>query len=245
MTVPDVSHRATLRRSFHLFSLFLHEQDEPDAFYSAFAADSVAMLGGARALAGRTVADIGGGPGYFAAAFADAGARYIGVEIDSPTELPVGSSALRGSGTHLPLRSGSIDITYCSNALEHVGDGWRMADELVRVTRPGGTVFLSFTPWFGPWGGHETAPWHYLGGRYAANRYARKHGHRPKNEFGTGLFDYRVGTALAWARRHPDADLIQAYPRYHPRWAWWLVRIPFLREIVLWNVVLVLKKRPR
>ena len=46
-----------------------------------------------------------------------------------------------------------------------------MIDEMVRVTRPGGTVFVSFTPWWSPWGGHETAPWHYLGGEYARRRY--------------------------------------------------------------------------
>ena len=40
-----------------------------------------------------------------------------------------------------------------------------MAEEMLRVTRSGGTVFLSYTVWFGPHGGHETAPWHFLGGR--------------------------------------------------------------------------------
>ena len=38
---------------------------------------------------------------------------------------------------------------------------------MVRVTKPGGLVFVSYTVWWGPWGGHETAPWHYLGGRFA------------------------------------------------------------------------------
>lgn len=235
--------QATLRRSVRLFRLFLHEQDRPDQFYSAFAEDSVAMLATHAELAGAVVVDIGGGPGYFARAFTAAGARYVGVELDAPADVPAGSVAVRGSGTHLPLRSGTVGITYCSNALEHVADGWRMADELVRVTRPGGTVFVSFTPWFAPWGGHETAPWHYLGGTFAADRYARRHGKRPKNDFGVGLFAYRVGTALRWARRHPDAELVSAYPRYHPRWAWWLVRIPVVREFALWNLVLVLRRR--
>ena len=69
-----------------------------------------------------------------------------------------------GSGMQLPFRDGSLDICYSSNVLEHVPDPWLMAEEMLRVTRPGGTVFISYTVWFGPWGGHETAPWHYLGG---------------------------------------------------------------------------------
>jgi SAM-dependent methyltransferase len=241
--LADPADRATLRRSVRLFGLFLREQSEPDAFYSQFAADSVAMLGGRAALEGASVLDVGGGPGYFARSFTAAGARYIGVEVDEPTDAPAAAFAGRGSGTALPFRTGSVDVTYCSNVLEHVQDGWRLADELVRVTRPGGTVFLSFTPWFGPWGGHETAPWHYLGGRRAADRYARRHGHRPKNDYGTTLFGYRVAEALTWARRQPDADLVLAFPRYHPRWAWWVLRVPGLREVVTWNLALVLRKR--
>jgi len=32
-------------------------------------------------------------------------------------------------------------------------------------------------------------------------------------------------------------------PRYHPRWATWLVKVPLLREVVTWNLVVVLRKR--
>jgi SAM-dependent methyltransferase len=243
MRTADPASRATLRRSVRLFRLFLREQSDPRLFYSAFAADSVEVLGGVVELSGRTVLDVGGGPGYFARCFADAGATYIGVEVDEPTDAPAEAYAVRGSGTALPFRTGSLDVTYCSNVLEHVRDGWQLADELVRVTRRGGTIFLSFTPWFGFWGGHETAPWHYLGGRRAADRYGRKHGRRPKNDFGTSLFAYRVDSALRWARQHADADLVVAFPRYHPHWAWWLVRIPMLREVATWNLALVLRKR--
>ncbi len=88
----------------------------------------------------------------------------------------------------LPFADDSFGVTYSSNVLEHVSEPWTMADEMVRVTRPGGLVFLSYTLWYGPWGGHETAPWHFLGGHRAARRYEKKHGHPPKNVFGTSLF---------------------------------------------------------
>jgi arabinofuranan 3-O-arabinosyltransferase len=243
VTTQALPLRATLSRSIRLFRLFLVEQTEPDRFYAAFADDSVRMLAGFVELDGRTVVDVGGGPGYFARSFTAAGARYIGVELDIPGDLPHGSLAVRGSGTALPLRSESVDVAYCSNALEHVADGWRMADELVRVTKPGGVVFLSFTPWFGPWGGHETAPWHYLGGRRASRRFERRNRRPPKNDFGTTLFAYRVATALRWARGRADVDVVAAFPRYHPKWAWWVVRVPVLREVLTWNLALVLRRR--
>ena len=130
--------------------------------------------------------------------------------------------------------------------LEHVPDPWRMAEEMVRVTRPGGTVFLSWTVWFGPHGGHETAPWHYLGGPRARRRYLRRHGHEPKNRYGESLFAVTVREGLRWSRQQGasgTADVVAVLPRYNPRWTWWLLRVPGVREVVTWNLVIVLRKR--
>ena len=153
---------------------------------------------------------------------------------------------LRASGLALPIGTGSVDVAYSSNVLEHVPDPEAMAEEMVRVTRPGGTVVLSWTPWLSPWGGHETAPWHYLGGRRAADRYAVRHGRRPKNDFGRSLYACSVQRMVRWlddAQLAGLVDVVEVLPRYHPRWAKWVVRVPGLREVVSWNAVLVLRKR--
>ena len=141
----------------------------------------------------------------------------------------------------LPFRTGSVDVCYSSNVLEHVAEPWRMADEMLRVTKPGGVVFLSYTVWFGPHGGHETAPWHYLGGMRARRRYPRRHGHEPKNRFGESLFAVRVRDGLEWAAAD-RADVLDVVPRYNPRWAGGCCACPVLREVVTWNLVIVLRK---
>ncbi|PRC56847.1 SAM-dependent methyltransferase, partial [Mycobacterium sp. ITM-2017-0098] len=82
----------------------------------------------------------------------------------------------------------SVDLCLSSNVAEHVREPWLLGDEMRRVTRPGGLVVLSYTGWLGPFGGHEMGLTHYLGGRRAAERYTRKHGHRPKNDYGSSLF---------------------------------------------------------
>ena len=236
----------TLSRSVELFRVFLKEQIEPDLFYGVLAADSVRELVGYVPLDGVTVLDVGGGPGYFADAFRGAGATYVGLEPDAGELAARGTiepGTLRASGEALPVRTSSVDVCYSSNVLEHVRSPWTMTAEMVRVTRPGGTVFLSFTPWWSPHGGHETGPWHYLGGHRARRRFVRANGREPKNRFGESLFPVSVGGALRWARRCPDADVVAAYPRYHPWWAAWVVRVPGLREIVSWNLVVVLQKR--
>lgn len=245
MAMRDRRRDEGLGRSVRLFRGFLVEQSDPDRFYRMLAVDSVEQVARFHDLADQLVLDVGGGPGYFADAFRSGGARYVSVDADagemSAAGLATGGSVL-GSALALPFSDSSVDLCYSSNVLEHVPDPWAMGREMLRVTRSGGRVFLSFTNWLGPWGGHETAPWHYLGGRRAADRYSRRMGHPPKNDFGRSLFAVSVGDALRWARGS-GAELEAQFPRYHPWWARGVVRVPGVREFGTWNLVLVLRKR--
>jgi SAM-dependent methyltransferase len=210
------------------------------------AQDSVEQIGSYQDLDGRWVLDVGGGPGYFADAFRAAGATYNSLDADLGELSGLGDpepGTVLGSGMELPFRDGSFDVTYSSNVLEHVDKPWQMADEMVRVTRPGGLVFLSYTLWWGPWGGHETAPWHLLGGHRAARRFERKNGRVPKNRFGISLFPVTAASGLAWASKQQDSVVVERLPRYLPKWSWWVLRVPGLREVVTWNLALVLRKK--
>ena len=244
---PDRFHRADLTRSVRLLREFRYEQPDPARFYTALADDSAAQLASFAPMIGATMLDVGGGPGYFRDAFEAAGATYFALDADVG-ELSgrgeIGRRTVIGDGTGLPFADDSFDISYSSNVLEHVREPWRMAEEMVRVTRPGGTVFLSYTVWWGPWGGHETSPWHFLGGGRARRRYLRRHGHEPKNRYGESLFAVTVRDGLRWAESQSGASVVAVLPRYHPRWAWKVLSVPGLRELATWNLVLVLRKRP-
>lgn len=239
---------ATVSRAVTLFRAFRVERTDPDRFYRLLARDSAAQLELFVPLSGRTLVDIGGGPGYFAGAFRDRGARYLAVDADlgelSARNAP-GPGTVLGSGLDLPFATGSVDVCYSSNVLEHVDRPRRMATEMLRVTRPGGTVFLSYTTWLSLWGGHETAPWHYLGGARAARRYTRRTGHPPKNEFGRTLFATSAQTMISWAGAEAAAgraEVVAIFPRYLPGWMHWIARVPGVREPAVWNLVLVLRK---
>ncbi|MEV6305702.1 alpha-(1-_3)-arabinofuranosyltransferase family protein [Actinoplanes sp. NPDC051861] len=245
---PD-PHRATLGRSVALFRAFLVEQTDPDRFYSHLAADSVRQLRSYVSLDGARVLDVGGGPGYFASEFRRAGAAYVGIDPAVGDFAAAGAEVggmVRGSGTALPIRTGALDVTYSSNVLEHVADPEAMLDEMVRVTRPGGTIFVSFTPWLSPHGGHETGPWHLLiGGNRARRRYQRIHGREPKNRYMESLFPISAARTMRWARaarRAGSVTVVDVLPRYHPGWAKWVARVPVLREALTWNFTVVLRR---
>lgn len=248
----NTARQATLSRSIRLLSEFRFEQTDPARFYGALAKDTMDLVDSlwrdinGTTPRGATVLDVGGGPGYFATAFSGAGMTYIGVEPDAnemhagPAGQPDGGGTfVRASGMALPFADDSVDVCLSSNVAEHVRDPWLMGREMLRVTRPGGLAILSYTVWLGPFGGHETGLTHYLGGRRAAQMYARKHGHRPKNDYGSSLFAVSAAAGLEWARS--TGALVAAFPRYHPRWAWQMASVPVLQEFLTSNLVLVLK----
>jgi SAM-dependent methyltransferase len=224
------------------------EQSDPDRFYGELAADSASQVDEHHPLRDSLLLDVGGGPGFFADAFGRRGATYVAVDADAG-EMRLhgrepGPRTVLASGSSLPFGDGTFDITYSSNVLEHVARPWDMAEDMVRVTKPGGTVILSYTLWLGPWGGHETAPWHFLGGHRAARIYRRRHGRGPKNVYGESLFPITAASGLAWARDCQDVDVVSAQPRYLPSSLRWIVHVPGLREFASWNLLLVLRRRP-
>ena len=234
-----------LARSIRLFLLFRKEQTEPDLFYAGVAADAAGQLARYTDLAGRTVVDIGGGAGYFSAALRAAGAHSFLFEPDRSELLKRGEAppgAILADGYWLPVADGSADICFSSNVLEHVPDPAGLIAEMIRVIKPGGLIYLSFTNWYSPWGGHEMSPWHLLGAGYAARRYVRKYGRQPKHTVGQNLYRVHVGPTLRLLRSRPDVEIVDQLPRYYPRWCKPLLWLPGIREVAAWNLLVVLRR---
>ncbi|HXY45921.1 MAG TPA: hypothetical protein VEH29_17170, partial [Acidimicrobiales bacterium] len=61
--------------------------------------------------------------------------------------------------------------------------------------------------------------------------------------FGSSLFAVHVGPTLRYVRHHPELEVIEAGPRYHPWFARGVVHLPGVREVVTWNLELLLRRR--
>jgi SAM-dependent methyltransferase len=100
---------------------------------------------------GRRVLDVGCGP-HGLIHFLESAAQRICVDpLLLDFEMPEkGLPALVAVGERLPLRSASIDVAVCFNALDHMQRPEAAMAEIARVLRPGGTVlFMIHTfPWW-------------------------------------------------------------------------------------------------
>ena len=94
------------------------------------------------------ILDVGGGTGLPTSLW-PAGATYICVDIDRVKltgfrRKHSTGSPVRGDGTRLPIRSGSIDLLVCKNVSHHLGDGQLpgLFRECARVLRTGGRMLF-------------------------------------------------------------------------------------------------------
>jgi 2-polyprenyl-3-methyl-5-hydroxy-6-metoxy-1,4-benzoquinol methylase len=95
------------------------------------------------------VLNIGCGTGGFNVAAARAGACVVGVDADADAiaicELKRrvrGGQYVRAVAEALPFRDGTFALVHCFSVIEHVDSIERTVAEMVRVTRPGGALYV-------------------------------------------------------------------------------------------------------
>jgi SAM-dependent methyltransferase len=229
-----------------LFRLFRGEQTDPRALYEELAERAARDIERREGpLAGRRVADVGCGPGWYTAALRRRGADVLPID-HSEEELALAGDpppgAIVADAMNLPLEDASFDGVFASNMLEHVPEPRRALAEFERILRPGGWAYVSWTNWYSPWGGHELSPFQYLGPRLGPRAYERMKGPPPKHVVGESLFPLHIGPTLRWLRARPGVVVERVEPRYWPRLRV-LVDVPIVREVLTWNCLVWLRRR--
>lgn len=108
-----------------------------------------------RALGAKSILDVGCTDGFLSQKFRDLGLYTIGIDASASA---VESARARTDEAYvadtgkepLPLPDGKVELVWAGEIIEHVFDTEFFAEELLRVTKPGGRLILS-TPNLGAW----------------------------------------------------------------------------------------------
>jgi SAM-dependent methyltransferase len=117
-------------------------------------------------LQGKTVLDIGCGLGGKTLSFGDCGAAAV-FGTDISVDFTAASHDYAGRSGHdfrwafftadasrLPLTDNQFDTVVANDTMEHFTEPERALAEMERVTRPGGAIWIFFTPYYSPLGSH-------------------------------------------------------------------------------------------
>jgi SAM-dependent methyltransferase len=243
---PDSRPERSLRRGLETLRLALNVRNDPMAFYRYTGRSVLEQLERVGVQpAGLRVLDVGAGSGAVAELLDRAGARVVALDqVDARAAEVARTAFVAGSGERLPFRDGAFDVVVCSNVLEHAADTWGVIRELGRVVREGGLIYLSWTNWLSPLGGHEWSPFHYLGPRLGVRAYTWLRGRPPPwNVPGRTLFVVHIGPVMRGLSELPF-DVVATMPRYWPSLRF-LMKVPGVREVAAWNCVIILRRQRR
>ena len=109
---------------------------------------------------------MGCGTGGFNVAAEEAGVRPVGVDADAEAiaicalkREKAGGAFVRAAAERLPFPDATFDVVYCFSAIEHVESVEATVAEMVRVTRPGGLVYVHTPNAWSWYEGHYKLLW--------------------------------------------------------------------------------------
>ena len=221
-----------------------HRDDE--VFYALQAQDAIRWMRekGVRMGVGTEALDLGCGHGIFGAQLGLAGCKVT--FADEQNYLPPHLASSQFSKINLDQDNiknvGIYDLIVCSNVLEHLAKPGRFIDSIHHVLKPGGRLYLSWTNWLSPWGGHEFSPFHYLGPGCGHLVWDRVSGRTRKHTPYKNLFPTYIGSVLQMIRANPHLFVRHTAPRYYTEFAF-LIHIPVVREFLTWNCAMLIQRK--
>lgn len=224
-----------------------HLKHKDDAVFYRFQADDAVRWieqSGVRLDSKTRVLDLGCGHGVFGAQLAKRGC---------PVSFADERNLLLPEIANAPFKQinldrddiadlGQFDLVVCSNVFEHLSKPDQFLDSVHQLLAPSGKLYLSWTNWLSPWGGHDFSPLHYLGprnGQWLFDKLLK----RPRNHtIYQNLFPTYIGRTLARIRRNPNLVILRTAPRYYTEFAF-LLRIPVAREFLAWNCAVLIGRK--
>ena len=138
---------------------------------------------------------------------------------------------------------GQYELIVCSNVFEHLANPRNFVKKLPALLQPGGCLYLSWTNWLSPWGGHDFSPFHYLGPCLGPKVFDQIVG-KPRIHYPfKTLYPTYIGKTLEWIRETSQLGVEACVPRYYNELSF-LTKIPVFREFWTWNTAMLIRRNP-
>lgn len=225
-------------------------------------------FGGLPSLEGRHILDVGCGYGSLCTALANAGAeRVVGIDIN-PVKTDTAAAILRREYPHLAERlefkcidlgdypDRSFDYIVSKDSFEHIMDPARMLEQMKRRLKPGGKLYIGFSPLYNsPFGGHGISelawgfnmPWGHLllPEQIITKRLSRHYGKTISSITDVGLNKQSLATFKRIFHQSGMSVIFfktNCSERMGLKIMNILAKIPFLREFFTHNLYSILQK---
>ena len=221
----------------HRLLLHYRKHGDDELFYVMQARDAIRwiMEKGVTVQTGTCALDLGCGHGILGGELAKQGCQVMFADESNELQPDVQGEFRAFNIDRDDLATlGQFDLVVCSNVFEHLAKPEQFLETVHQILTPSGILFLSWTNWLSPWGGHEFSPYHYLGASRGHLLWDRITGRKRKHTPFQNLFPTYIGRTLRMIRRNPNLRLLRMAPRYYTEFAV-LARIPILREFAMWN----------
>jgi 2-polyprenyl-3-methyl-5-hydroxy-6-metoxy-1,4-benzoquinol methylase len=228
-----------------LARFFRHKDDEVFYWLQAVAAIDWIAAQGVRIGQGVTVLDLGCGHGIFGRELLKRGCSVVFSDEENflATDV-VGQEFIRFNIDRDDMKiPGKYDLVVCSNVYEHLSQPERFLLTAHELLKPDGVLYLSWTNWLSPWGGHEFSPLHYLGSRRGHLLYDKLTGRQRKHTPYVNLFPTYIGSTLRKVSENRALQIKRTAPRYYTELGF-IMHIPLLREFLAWNCAMLIARKP-
>lgn len=151
-------------------------------------------------LSALNVLELGAGRGGYSSVLNQKSAKFVATDFEKDpwydkSQIPFERVDVLQT---FPFDSNNFDLIYCSSLIEHVSNPQNLLKESHRVLKPGGTLYLSFPPFYSLYliGGHQFKPFHLLGKKVSIqihNLLKKENVQSYATCYGTyGLFPYKI-----------------------------------------------------
>ena len=227
----------------HKLLLRYLKHGDDSVFYQLQAEDSIRWLEkqGMALTAQTRVLDLGCGHGVFGQALKKRGCLVTFADQDNYLYPELKSSPfVRVDIDNDNLGNiGEYDLVICSNVFEHLAKPDKFLAQCTHMLATNGRLYLSWTNWLSPFGGHDYALFHYFGPRFGRWIKFKLTGKWSYHVPYAGLYPTYIGRTFAQLKKNPKVKILRMASRYYPEFSF-IVHVPLVREFLAWNCALLI-----